>query len=126
MTLEEWGRVKEVFDVVWELDPPAQESFLATACQGMDAVRAEVERLLSALALPLKNGFLEEPLQVDAALEPAGEQAGRKVGPYRLAREVGRGGMGTVYLAVREDGVHDQEVAVKISASPNYLLLGFS
>ncbi|MGE0127250.1 MAG: protein kinase [Blastocatellales bacterium] len=114
MTLEEWRRVKEVFDAAWEMEPPARESFLSAACRGDDAMRAEVEQLLSALALPLNNSFLEEPLLFDAALLNVGEQAGRSAGPYRLVREVGRGGMGAVYLAVREDEVYDQEVAVKL------------
>ena len=43
--------------------------------------------------------------------EPA---SGQRVGPYRLIREIGRGGMGTVYLAVRSDGVFQKRVAIKI------------
>ncbi|MGH9754179.1 MAG: protein kinase domain-containing protein [Blastocatellia bacterium] len=112
MTLEEWRRAKEVFDAAWELEPRARESYLAAACRGEDSVRAEVERMLAALA---QNGdFLEDPLLFGAALLPAGEQAGRLVGRYRLVREIGRGGMGSVYLAVRADEIYDQEVAVKL------------
>ncbi len=112
MTLEEWRRAKEVFDAAWELEPRARESYLAAACRGEESVRAEVERML--LALAQNEDFLEEPLLFDAALLPAGEQAGRLVGQYRLVREIGRGGMGSVYLAVRADEVYNQEVAVKL------------
>ena len=45
-------------------------------------------------------------------VEAAG--AGQRVGPYRLIREIGRGGMGTVYLAVRSDDVFQKRVAIKI------------
>jgi len=43
-----------------------------------------------------------------------GEGLGERVGPYRLIRELGRGGMGTVYLAVRSDDSFQKRVAVKI------------
>src|SRR5205823_8287089 len=41
-------------------------------------------------------------------------QIGKRVGAYVLSREIGRGGMGTVYLAAREDGYFEKEVAIKL------------
>src|SRR4029079_16317618 len=109
MTLEEWRRAKEVFDVAWELGLTERESYLATACQGEESLRAEIERLL--LPLAQNEGFLEEPLLFSASTPPADEHTGRLAGHYRLTREIGRGGMGSVYLAVRADGSYDREVA---------------
>jgi WD40 repeat protein len=112
MTLEEWRRAKEIFDVAWELEPRARGSYLAAECRGEESVRVEVERML--LALAQNEGFLEEPLLFDASTPPADAQTGRLAGHYRLTREIGRGGMGLVYLAVRADDAYDQEVAVKL------------
>jgi serine/threonine protein kinase len=39
---------------------------------------------------------------------------GRRIGPYRVSQVLGRGGMGAVYLAAREDGVYDKPVALKL------------
>ena len=49
---------------------------------------------------------------VDAASDDLGRDL--RVGPYRLISEIGRGGMGTVYLAVRADDAFEQHVAIKI------------
>ena len=48
------------------------------------------------------------------SLEIAGTASSQRIGPYRLIREIGRGGMGTVYLAVRSDDVFQKRVAIKI------------
>jgi WD40 repeat protein len=112
MNLEEWRRAKEVFDAVWELGPGARENYLAAACRDEESVRAEVERMLR--ALDQNEDFLEKPLLFDASTPPPDEQMGRLTGHYRLTREIGRGGMGLVYLAQRADDAYDQEVAVKL------------
>jgi tetratricopeptide (TPR) repeat protein len=78
------------------------------------ALRAEVERLLAADAAD--HGPLDRPLagQValpDDALDP---RLGTRVGPYVLRAVLGRGGMGSVYRAERDDGGFEQTVAVKL------------
>ncbi len=112
MAVEFWQRVKVVFDHVWELEPHARFMSLDQMCGGEDAVREEVRQML--LALDGVGEFMEAPLLLDAEKFSAGEHTGRRFGPYQLVREIGRGGMGEVYLAVRADDAYQKEVAVKV------------
>ena len=57
-----------------------------------------------------RAGILDQPI------EPKQAMIERRVGPYRVLAEVGRGGMGVVYLAERDDGQFRRRVAVKILA----------
>src|ERR1022692_3390480 len=49
-------------------------------------------------------------------MKPAHGMEGRQLHAYKLIREIGHGGMGTVYLAERVDGVYSKQVAIKLSA----------
>jgi len=122
MNPDDWTRVEAILDAA--LDRPAEEraAFLTTAC-GDDAVLlAEVRRILD--AIEPAAGFLERSLgeyapdAVDGCLEEGLDGAGplpvETIGPYRLIREIGRGGMGAVYLAQRTGGEFDQTVAIKL------------
>src|SRR5262249_54136806 len=87
--------------------------FLDEACAGDAALRGEVERLLAADAEA--SGFLEASVaDVARAVRPAEPREGRRIGAYTIAREIGHGGMGAVYLAVRADGQFDKQVALKL------------
>ena len=68
-------------------------------------------------AATITTPFLDDALATAAwrlLNEPETEQVGLRIGPYKLLREVGRGGMGLVYLAERDDGQFEQRVAVKL------------
>ncbi|MEP7338593.1 MAG: serine/threonine-protein kinase, partial [Acidobacteriota bacterium] len=111
MTTEQWQKVKEVYDEVAACEAaewPGQLSALIADSE----VRAEVEQLLGLQVKAIE--FLERPPLFDVALPSGQDQTGKQIGAYRLLRQIGRGGMGTVYLAERADDVHRKQVAVKL------------
>ena len=106
-------RVRALFDAAFDIPTAGQPAFVSAS--GADAaVQAEVLALLRASA---DSQFLADPRQVFGAPEISSPQ---QVGRYRILREIGRGGMGVVYLAVRNDDVFHKVVAVKvIGSAPN-------
>jgi eukaryotic-like serine/threonine-protein kinase len=118
MTPERWQRIKEIFEQAVELEPGARTAFLDAACAADGGLRREVETLLAADAAD--GSFIEAPaIEAVTDLFPAAPPEaveGRRVGPYKLLREIGRGGMGAVYLAARADGQYQQRVALKLIA----------
>ncbi len=114
MQPQEWQRIKEVLAAA--LDRPAGEraEFLDEACGTDDALRREVDSLLSAHEEP-QNLLERHSIDLHARLQRATPgYVGRHFGPYRIVREIGRGGMGAVFLAERADGAFQQQVALKI------------
>ncbi|MGV8942029.1 MAG: tetratricopeptide repeat protein [Lysobacter sp.] len=85
-----------------------QAAWLDTACAGDAGLRAEVDRLL-ALDAEASSYFAE--LGATLARD---DKAPSQIGVYRIAGEIGRGGMGTVYLGHRNDGQFEQHVAIKV------------
>jgi eukaryotic-like serine/threonine-protein kinase len=119
---EDWPRIEGILDDVLELPASARSEMLDRVCAGDPALRAQIEKLVAADAGA--TCFLETP-----AIEYAGgivraasgeaaaddrEQPGDRIGPYRLIREIGLGGMGRVFLADRADGQFEQQVALKL------------
>jgi tetratricopeptide (TPR) repeat protein len=105
-------RLRAVFEDALLQEPSARGGFVEAACSDAPGLRQEVLRLLA--AHDAASTFLEQPagLPLSPPEEPSFE--GHRLGPYELVREIGRGGMGTVYLARRVDGQFDKQVAVKL------------
>ena len=114
MNPERWQRVKQVLDEAIALDDSERRPYLDQACAGDSEVRREVESLLSSHQ-QAGTEFLESPavnLQEDTQTAPV--RTGRRIGVYQIGEEIGRGGMGEIYRAVRADGQYTKEVAVKL------------
>ncbi len=112
-----WRQVQDVFLGALEGLPAERGRFLDEACGPDDELRQEVESLLSAESRgsSLLDVTLEELLDLlDDEPGPAPLEAPARAGPYVLLEEIGRGGMGAVYRARRDDGHFDREVALKI------------
>jgi tetratricopeptide (TPR) repeat protein len=112
VTPERWGQVKAVLEGVLERPQEDRMALLAEACDGDGELRAEVESLLAFEAE--SETFIEQPLFGRFADREEGLTEGQRVGPYQVVREIGRGGMGAVYLAVRADEEFDHRVALKL------------
>src|ERR1051325_482457 len=114
MTSQQWQQIEELFSEAVERPPAERSQFLDEACQGNGAVRAEVEYLLACDAQA--GSFIEDSALPVAAqlLEHDDDAIGEHVGVYKIVREIGRGGMGTVYVAVRDDDEYQKEVAIKL------------
>ncbi len=121
----DWGRVERALDEVLDRSLAERDDWLERVGRTDPALARDVERFLA--ALDASPGFLERPVAACAAelvatsLDEVSDDISddaplptATIGPYRLIRELGRGGMGTVYLAERNDGEFTKAVAIKM------------
>ena len=117
MNPERWQRINEIFHAAIERGDDERNSFLAESCQGDEELFNEVEKLVS--AHNRTDDFIQNPVFTDAVHILLTEQEvsgliGKRFGVYRIIEEIGRGGMGAVFLAERVDQEFEKRVAVKI------------
>ena len=117
MNPERWQQVRQLFDEAVSLQAAERSSHLDKACSGDPELRREVESLLSS---DQKAGsrFLNTPaIDLKSRPEdasPVPTRVGRRLGAYNILDQIGHGGMGEVYRAVRADGQYTKEVAIKL------------
>ncbi|MEM7585053.1 MAG: serine/threonine-protein kinase [Acidobacteriota bacterium] len=116
MSRMNWQRIDELFDAAVDLPEDQQSDFLEQACGSQPELQSQLERLLEADRSA--RNFLARPIArlTGAAATKAG-QRGRpiqRVGPYRILRPLAEGGMGSVFIASRDDDEFERLVAIKL------------
>lgn len=110
MTAQLQRRALELMDEALMRPVAGRKAWLDQVCGADAELKAAVGRLMAADVMASSILPTEPPEPIEfAELDPPD-----RVGPYRLDRLLGRGGMGEVYLGVRDDGLFDQQVAVKL------------
>ena len=106
-----WSRIRALYESVCDLPQAERDATLREACAGDATLYDDVRELfeLDAREQPSVERVVAEAVSglAEAPVE------GARVGPYRIVREIGQGGMGAVYLADRVDGQFEQQVALK-------------
>ena len=118
MTTAQWRLVEDLFHAALERPDDVGAAWLAE--QDSDpAIRDEVRSLLDALRDQDRPGVGQLSAPTPAAeSESSAPLPADRFGPYRLIRPLGRGGMGSVYLAERADGAFQMQAAVKVIGLP--------
>jgi serine/threonine protein kinase len=130
LTPERWAQIRQIFEGALERPEQDRAAYLRVVCAGDDPLRQEVDTLLA--SHHGSGTFLEQPAaDLSRALFSSGSlptathsypfaldtdeyQPGFRAGPYQLQKPIGRGGMGSVWLANRYDHEFDHQVAVKL------------
>lgn len=120
-----WAEVKRLFEAALGLDATERQAFLMEQAAHDPELRLEAESLLE--AYENTGDFLEKPFASVRSLiethaidkdappaEPEDWRPGTRLGAYLLEREIGSGGMGSVYMATRADSEFDKRVAIKL------------
>jgi serine/threonine protein kinase/tetratricopeptide (TPR) repeat protein len=114
MRTERWQRLNELFHEALALDAPARDAFVDRRSAEDPSLAGELRELLHAHVAAESDSRPLERLELSVDHLASSAVAGRHIGPYRIVKELGRGGMGAVWLAERDDGQFQQRVAIKL------------
>jgi eukaryotic-like serine/threonine-protein kinase len=111
-----WIQVRDILDEALLLAPKDRSRYLDHACP-----QPELRRYVDSLIISYEKAdeFLEQPAsdqhaELSSDTESSEVWIGRRIGPYRIEEEIGEGGMGTVFRAVRADDEYQKQVAIKL------------
>ena len=110
---DNWERIQNLFLEAIDLPAAERASVLDKACAGDEKMRREIESLLEHDSADEHR--ITDALEVTAlSLFESEDVSGTRLGAWRVIKEIGRGGMGTVYLACRDDDQFQKHVAIKV------------
>src|SRR4030095_6645109 len=105
MNPEQWQEIHELFEAALALPADARAQFIAHACKGDREIQQRVEAMLAAdersnlpIDRPAHEAFKTFVPSIPSGAEKSESFAGEMIGVYRLIKQLGHGGMGTVFL----------------------------
>ena len=110
---DRWQKLKEVFTEAVELAPESRAAYLSGLRVNEKTLAAELADLIE--SEKESENFLAEPFAVNFDSSALQTHIGARIGNYEIVREIGRGGMGAVFEATRQDGEFERRVAVKLT-----------
>jgi len=111
--LDNWEKVQDIFFAAADLPSAEQRRFLDSACRDNQVLRRDVDSLL--VADRTHSHDIDQAVETAAKEIVGGDPViGARFGPWRVSREIGRGGMGIVYLAIRDDAQFHKQAALKL------------
>src|SRR5438477_7370107 len=114
MNSDRWQKLKSILAEALEQESPsARSAVIGRSCADDVDLLHEIESLMAEADETDPFEECAESLEIAIPREDLSE-IGRRVGAYVIIREIGRGGMGTVYLAARADGYFEKQVAIKV------------
>jgi eukaryotic-like serine/threonine-protein kinase len=122
MNTQQWERTKQIVEEAVGLALDQRDAYLAAACGADAALRAEVESLIAshdAAGSQFLAAAAPEILDLTSSANLPSTRANQVIGHYRLVEEIGRGGMGQVWLAEQTEPVRRQ-VALKLIKAGMY------
>src|SRR5687767_1344052 len=119
MTPERWRQVEEIFQTALDLHPEERARYVSQVCATDNDLKRNVEVLLS--QHDSAGDLLDQSIYgqtdqsvLESFIDEKDPMLGRRLGAYRIEREIGRGGMGAVYEAVRADNEFNKRAAIKL------------
>ncbi len=117
MTPKRWQHIDEIVQKALDLGPDERQPFISSVCTGDVELQRQVETLVTHYEAAgesrgeSSNADVAGGTRIDSDLDP---MLGQRLGSYVIESEIGRGGMGVVYLASRADNAFQKRVAIKV------------